>query len=239
MSRSSSHLQGGDLAGHDRDAARGELLPLLGRQRGAVVQEQRSRRRSAAGTAGPGARAIGWWPARRCAWSRTSQPWQYGQCSTSRPHRSASPGTSGSSSASPVVTSSRRAGDGGPVGQLTAKPGSVLAGDGRAEVTVPVTHLAAVAGHLGAADREQLGRRGAVAGQVVVHARGRGVARAAGVDHQHRRGGTAPAPAPRSARRPAADHHHVVLLVLLGSCPSARRDVAAAACVAVGRRARI
>src|SRR5919199_752394 len=43
------------------------------------------------------------------AWSRTSQPWQYGQCSTSRPQRSRSPGTSGSSSTSPVVTSSRRA----------------------------------------------------------------------------------------------------------------------------------
>ena len=44
-------------------------------------------------------------------WSRTSHPWQYGQCSTSRPHRCARPGTSGSSSTSPVVTSRRRACD--------------------------------------------------------------------------------------------------------------------------------
>ena len=41
--------------------------------------------------------------------SRTSQPWQYGQCSTSMPHRAARPGTSGSTSRRPVATSSRRA----------------------------------------------------------------------------------------------------------------------------------
>ncbi len=54
--------------------------------------------------------------------SRTSQPWQYGQCSTSRPHRSRSPGTSGSSSTSPVVTSSRRARTERPSASDTVKP---------------------------------------------------------------------------------------------------------------------
>ncbi len=41
--------------------------------------------------------------------SRTSQPWQNGQCSTSRPNRSATPATSGISSFSPVATMIRRA----------------------------------------------------------------------------------------------------------------------------------
>ncbi|MGC0408220.1 hypothetical protein RKD31_001463 [Streptomyces sp. SAI-163] len=53
--------------------------------------------------------------------SRTSQPWQNGQCSTSRPYRSATPGTSGSSSLSPVVTISRRACTVSPPASLTAK----------------------------------------------------------------------------------------------------------------------
>ncbi len=45
-------------------------------------------------------------------WPATSQPWQYAQCRTSMPHRAASPGTSGSSSRTPVATSSRRAATG-------------------------------------------------------------------------------------------------------------------------------
>ena len=52
--------------------------------------------------------------------SRTSQPWQYGQCSTSRPHRSRSPGMSGSSSRRPVVTSSRRRARRPPSARVTA-----------------------------------------------------------------------------------------------------------------------
>ncbi len=54
--------------------------------------------------------------------SRTSHPWQYGQCSTSRPHRSRSPATSGSSSTRPVVTSSRRARTERPSASVTANP---------------------------------------------------------------------------------------------------------------------
>lgn len=41
--------------------------------------------------------------------SRTSQPWQYGQCTTVCPQCSASPGTSGSTSVRPVATRMRRA----------------------------------------------------------------------------------------------------------------------------------
>ncbi len=54
--------------------------------------------------------------------SRTSQPWQNGQCSTSLPKRSATPGTSGSSSFSPVATISRRARTVPPDSRATVKP---------------------------------------------------------------------------------------------------------------------
>ncbi len=56
--------------------------------------------------------------------SRTSQPWQYGQCSTSRPQRSRSPGSSGSSSTSPVATSSRPARTTEPSAHRTRNPPS-------------------------------------------------------------------------------------------------------------------
>ena len=59
------------------------------------------------------------------AWSRTSQPWQYGQWRRSRPHRSRTPGMSGSASVAPVVTRIRRAGNVRPSAKWTANPGSI------------------------------------------------------------------------------------------------------------------
>ena len=100
------------------------------------------------------------------AWSRTSQPWQYGQCSTSRPHRSRSPGTSGSSSARPVVTSRRRARTRLPSARVTANPSPSRSRRRHLAGLDP----AAVAAHLRAARREQLAGRRALAAQVVVHA---------------------------------------------------------------------
>ena len=55
------------------------------------------------------------------AWSRTSQPWQYGQWMTWSPHSSRTPGTSGSSSTSPVVTSRRRAATVSPPASVSTK----------------------------------------------------------------------------------------------------------------------
>jgi hypothetical protein len=49
----------------------------------------------------------GWVPSTPTGWSRTSHPWQYGQCRRSRPHRSWTPGISGSSSWTPVATRRR------------------------------------------------------------------------------------------------------------------------------------
>ena len=58
-------------------------------------------------------------------WSRTSQPWQYGQWRRSRPHRSRTPGMSGSSSRAPVATRSRRAFKTRPPARRSVKPGSI------------------------------------------------------------------------------------------------------------------
>ncbi|CAM5721359.1 hypothetical protein SBADM41S_09313 [Streptomyces badius] len=72
--------------------------------------------------------------------SATSWPWQYGQCNTSRPQRSARPGTGGSSSTSPVVTSSRRASTLRPSSVTTRKPrSSPFPGSRWAEATRPST----------------------------------------------------------------------------------------------------
>ncbi len=59
-------------------------------------------------------------------WSRISHPWQNGQCTTPRPHCSARPGTSGSTSTAPEATTSRRAVTTAPESSVTEKPtGSV------------------------------------------------------------------------------------------------------------------
>jgi len=55
------------------------------------------------------------------AWSRISHPWQYGQCTTSRPQRSRTPGMSGSVSTTPVATSRRRAPTTRPSSNVTVK----------------------------------------------------------------------------------------------------------------------
>ncbi len=55
-------------------------------------------------------------------WSRTSHPWQNGQCTTPRPHCSASPGTSGSTSTAPEATTSLRAVTTLPESSVTEKP---------------------------------------------------------------------------------------------------------------------
>ena len=91
------------------------------------------------------------------AWSRTSQPWQYGQCSTSRPQRSASPGTLGQlvdqagGHQQPVRL------DGGPVLEDDAEAAGVQR-LGRHDVALD--DLAAVPGHLRAARGQQLARAG-------------------------------------------------------------------------------
>jgi len=74
---------------------------------------------------------------------------------------------------------------------------------------------AAVPGYLGAAGRKELGRRGAVPAEEVVHVGGRGVARVARVDDQDRAPG--PGQRDRAAQpgRAAADHHDVIALVLV------------------------
>src|SRR5690349_20385091 len=77
--------------------------------------------------------AIGLVASTPIAWSLTSQPWQYGQCTTSLPQRSVSPGTSGSTSVRPVVTSSRRPRYVVPSASSTTKPSPAR----RAPVTVP------------------------------------------------------------------------------------------------------
>ena len=139
--------------------------------------------------------------------SRTSQPWQYGQCSTSRPHRGASPGTSGSSSVRPVVTSSRRPSTVDPSARLTRKPPSV----GVAATAAPARISAAVAGRLGPSAGEQVGRRrcprapGSCAPASAGAFRGSPV-----VDHQHRPAGPGQRQRPGQPGRPTADHHHVV-----------------------------
>ena len=56
--------------------------------------------------------------------SLVSQPWQYGQCRTSRPQRSRTPSTSGSSSLRPVVRTTRRARSAWPPSVRTTKPGT-------------------------------------------------------------------------------------------------------------------
>ena len=48
-------------------------------------------------------------PSTPSGWSRTSQPWQYGQCSRSWPHRSTDPGNVGQFVADPVAIKIRRA----------------------------------------------------------------------------------------------------------------------------------
>ena len=80
--------------------------------------------------------------------SRTSQPWQYGQCTTPRPQCSASPGTSGSTSRRPVATSTRRACSVAPSARVTVKRRSPSADGaaGPAVTTSPDATRAAVAG---------------------------------------------------------------------------------------------
>ena len=76
-------------------------------------------------------------------------------------------------------------------------------------------YLAAVGHQVGPALLEQCERGGALPAEQVVHPRGGGVARGAGVHHQH------PSPRPRQRDRPAqpggaaSDHHHVVPVLLL------------------------
>ena len=137
--------------------------------------------------------------------SRTSQPWQYGQCTTSRPQCSASPGTSGSSSREPVATSRRRART-RPVRHLHPEVvGTAAEGEDLARFDP-----AAVADHLVAAQRDDLGRRCAVPGQEVVRmGRGR-VPGAAAVDDQHRPLRAHQSQRSRQPSRSSPDHHHVI-----------------------------
>lgn len=76
-------------------------------------------------------------------------------------------------------------------------------------------HVTAVAANFRPAALQQLGRPDPIPGQQPVHARSRGVARGARVDHHHR------PPRPSQHQRPAqprsatADHHHVIAITQL------------------------
>ena len=91
---------------------------------------------------------------------------------------------SGSSSRSPVVTSTRRARSDVAVGQADARsrgaasPVAAYVGD------PPGDDVGAVPGHLVAAQPQQLGGREPVAGEEALHVRGGGVAGLARVDHR-------------------------------------------------------
>src|SRR5204863_4996271 len=71
----------------------------------------------------------------------------------------------------------------------------------------------AVPPHLGAPGRVELGRRGAVPAEEVVHVAGRGVARVARVDDQDRAAGSGQRDRAAQPGRAAADHHDVIVLV--------------------------
>jgi hypothetical protein len=78
----------------------------------------------------------------------------------------------------------------------------------------PALDAYAVLVDLTAPDRQQLARRRTLSAQVVVDVTSRGIARLAGIDHQHR----PPRPSQRQrtceARGPAADHQYVVRRVV-------------------------
>ena len=121
---------------------------------------------------------------------------------TARPARA----MSGSTSVRPVVTSSRRAATVVPSSSVSSNPASRPVG--RGDAAAP--HLHAVRRHLGAADLQQLGGRGALPAEVVVHVTGRGVAGVARVHHQDRAAGPAQGQRSAQAGGSAADDDHVV-----------------------------
>ena len=135
--------------------------------------------------------------------SRTSQPWQYGQCRKSRPQRSRAPSiSSGSTSAAPVASSTWRA--------VTARPPASAARIRRRVDDAVLDELDAVAQRPRRGRREQLGRGSPVAGEEALHVRGRGVARRAGVDDDHAAPGAAEHERRGQAGGAAADDRHVI-----------------------------
>jgi hypothetical protein len=73
----------------------------------------------------------------------------------------------------------------------------------------------AVPGYLGAPGRKELGRRGAVPAEEVVHVAGLGVSRVTHVDDQDRAAGPGQRDRAAQSGRAAADDHDVVVLVLV------------------------
>ena len=153
-------------------------------------------RRSTAGTSAPGATDTA--RAQHAdRWSRTSQPWQYGQCSTSRPHRSRQPGHVGQLIGQPGGDQQPPAR--GTVARRPARPRSrrrAPAADHRAR-----RDLTAVAAHLAAARASSSRGRHPVPGEAVRARRGRRVARPRRRRSPAPIAAPAPASAPRSARR--------------------------------------
>ena len=94
------------------------------------------------------------------------------------------------------------------VGQRHGEPITVVL----CRADLPGHHLAAVAVHLGPAALQQFGGRHPVAGQQPVYARGRGIARLARVDDQHRTARPGQHQRPAQPRGTAADHHHVIAI---------------------------
>ena len=115
------HDQPGDLAGHHRTPAAASLRRSSSESSdSATVCRKSVTSVDHWDTSAPGARAIGAVASTPKAWSRTSQPWQYGQCSTSRPQRSAQ------ARRRPAARRSRPVGDDAGAGPWTAgrSPGS-------------------------------------------------------------------------------------------------------------------
>ena len=213
--RSSATTSRATSAHHDLDLAGAELCSLdvgelvgVGEEDdvvGPLADEQRVVDRT------------GMEPSTPRGWSLTSQPWQYGQCRRSRPHRSRTPGRSGMSSLTPVVTSTRRAVSSTPRGRRTTKDASP-----RSAAPIVEGHhgaledLDSVAGDLGSTGRQQLGGRHPVAGQKAVHVRGGRVAGSAGVDDGDPASGTAQHQCCAEACSSAADDHDVVVRCVHG-----------------------
>ena len=151
-------------------------------------------------------------PSTPIGWSRTSQPWQYGQWRKSRPQRSRAPGMSGSSSTAPVASSSRRA--------VTEPPPASREREARLDLDdLVVDDLDAVAADLVSRRREEVGGWHPVAGEEALHVRGGSVPRRSGVDDDDAAPGAAEHERGAQAGRTAADDGDVIGLLY----PCARR----------------
>ena len=200
-SRSSATVELRDLAVHHPDPAGRTAAPAPRRPARSVVCENRVTSADHCRNSSAWCTARGLVASTPMAWSRTSHPWQYGQCRTSRPHRCARPGhvgelvhQAGGDQQAPGVH--RPA-----VGERSPRSRSAVRLHGlrrdhlarrrpRRRTTPPRR----------ARSRSSSSGRRPLAAEVVVHVPGRRVARRSRRPPPGPTGGTGPAPAPRSAR---------------------------------------